>query len=172
MYFVLSSALLSWRNHIAQAVPLGDTVDHQSKPIHWWECVPLPHATSRFIFEINPKAPHLDNYFTGTIMDLYAERLIDLLGQSDIAFETFPAILLDKKTDEILPLKYQVFHLLDSYSIKGLRARDEEGKVISVLAPKRMFRLTEYRNLVIVHQEVKDTLEAAQMTGCNFRPFK
>jgi hypothetical protein len=51
------------------------------------------------------------------VFDLYSARLIGLLGDAGVRFETFPAGMVDERTGQVVPVKYEVFHLLERYPV-------------------------------------------------------
>ncbi len=165
MYYAFSSALITWHNKILQAWPVGDTASHQmrEKP-HWWEAKPLLPPPPHLMFAINPKAPLLDNYFTGMLFDLYSERLIEILRDAGIRFETFPATVIDNRTLETMPVKYQVFHLLQSCSRQTIRTMPDPEKRLP------MWRDAKWMDMVFIHENLKAVLDKEKITGCRYDP--
>jgi hypothetical protein len=102
MYHRIESAIRAWGGGILQAVPVGDTAEHQMRKPHWWEAEPWIPPPPHLTFAVRSKAPLPDNYFTGTVFDLYSARLIALLRDAGVRFETFPVTIIDKKTHEEL----------------------------------------------------------------------
>src|SRR5688572_3410536 len=103
MYYRVEHAQIIWRNQILQAKPVGATAHYQmrQKP-HWWDAEPWVPPPPPLTFAINFKAQLLDNYFTGTLFDLYSGRLIKLLRDAEVQFELFPATIIDQKSHEVL----------------------------------------------------------------------
>src|SRR6266566_168609 len=105
MYFIFEPLWRSWRNQVMQAklrtaLPPLDEFDPSA---HWWQARPLQHQLPPLTFAVNKRAPLLDNYLTNCIFDLYSAKLIRVLDNLGIQFETFPATLIDYKTEESLP---------------------------------------------------------------------
>src|SRR5262245_32652587 len=117
MYYVMEPDICIFRNQELQAVPVGDTADHQMREPHWWLAEPWIPPPQTLVFAINSKAPLLDNYDTGTLFDLYSMRLIRLLRDAAIRFETFPATLLDRKTKQVLSAQSEIFHMLEKQDV-------------------------------------------------------
>lgn len=113
---------------------------------------------------INEKAPKPDNYFTGTVFDLYTPRLIEVFREAGIRFETFPAEIIDRKTKKQVEVEYNIFHLLEiaegidveksdydndsPYDIRHLVMKDE-----SLHQGKLMFRDQKFQQLVLMHEQ-------------------
>jgi hypothetical protein len=124
MYYRFSSTIITWHNSTLRAEPSAETLKYQDYisqyEHHWWLAKPAPKSPHQpLTFYVDSKAPMLDNYFTGTLFDLYSAELIHLLQENEVRFETFPAILLDKATKTRLPTEYRVFHLLEHKSVSS-----------------------------------------------------
>jgi hypothetical protein len=109
MYYVFETDLQYWRGKLIQAIPKVGYLDF--KP-HWWSKSPLLEPIPNLTFEVNSKAPLLDNLFVGVHFSIFSEKLVALIKQADISIETFPCILQDKKNREVLNVSYQACHLL------------------------------------------------------------
>jgi len=173
MFYVFQTQIYSWRNSELQAVPQHPVPEFK---FDWWIAEPFTSPPSLPIFAISSKAPKLDIYFTGTLVfDLYSAKFIDLLQRHDIKFETFPVMVRDKKTREILPIKYEALHLLEAYPVL-----DEDRSVInkeifrieklilkeeSQNLQRLMFRIKELPNIILIHQELKEKLDSLTITG-------
>jgi hypothetical protein len=169
MYYTAVSTSIPWKGKLLQASPVDGIPNHEP---HWWLCKPLTSALPRMKFRIDTSATLPDNYWTGSIFDLYSQRLVETLRDVGIYFETFPTDIVDAATGQIVPVDYQIFHLLDMYPVSMIRAKDESGKVVSVKVPKLMFRLEKYIERVVVHEELKRMLDENGITGFEYRPFK
>lgn len=178
MYIILKPLLRSWRNRILQAEIQGDVPETHP---HWWDGVPLTTPPPPLIFAVSAKGPMLDNYFTGNRFDLYSERLITLLREAGVQFETFPATLVDRKTKEPLPVVYAVFHLLEihpglnvHHATQGPpivdRAELNAEKYKHHMRP--FFRAQESPDLVLVHETLKLHFDTVGITGCNYIPVE
>jgi hypothetical protein len=176
MYSVFKPLWRSWRNQVVQAKLLTPLPPfHELDPAaNWWEARPLQSPLPMLTFAVNKHAPFLDNYRTDWSFDLYSTRLIELLRNAGIQFETFPATLLDYKTDEPLPQRYAVFHLLEIHPCIDLEQSGHGTLILceSCLQHKRpLFRPAEAIQLVLMHQSLHIQLNAAQITGCAYEPL-
>lgn len=163
MYYRFSSDICKWGQVLLQARPVDKTEYLQLRKVHWWEAKPWIPPPTPLVFALDPKAPHLDNYFTGTLFDLYSARLISLLREAEVRFETFPAQILDSNTGGTVPLEYEVFHLLEKRSYKSVGTLQD--------SPRRLlFRDAERFELVFIHEDLKATLDKAGISGCLYSP--
>jgi hypothetical protein len=162
LYFLFKSDLVSWHNQTLIAKPQEDALDYQeqitSSQYHWWFDGPTPVRPSTLTFDVNTEAPLLDNYFTGTILDLYSSKLTELLAEAGVRFETFPAVVVDGRNGRVLDVEYQVFHLLEWYPAVS----NKENKV------PLMFRVRGLENRVVMHEQIQTTLDQAGITGCYY----
>jgi hypothetical protein len=177
MYYLFEPAILPWGGGLLQAEPVGDTATHQMRKPHWWEAEPWIPPPPRLTFAISSKAPLVDNYSTGgMVFDLYSARLVRLLRDAEVRFETFPVKILDKKTHEelttltdkktgkALPVDYEIFHLLERRSRKEARADQASGN------PRLMFREADHISMVFIHEDLKVILDREKITGCEYTP--
>jgi hypothetical protein len=176
IYFVFSAEQRSWRNRILQA-EIQLQGDFPETHPHWWDGVPLTTPPPPLTFAVSAKGPMLDNYFTGTEFDLYSERLITLLREAGVQFETFPAMLVDRKTKEPLPVRYEVFHLLEVQpALEVYRAASGPPVIerLDLIADKWMkhkrpfFRAKEAQNIVLIHETLKQQFDTVGITGCKY----
>lgn len=178
MYFVFKAEIRSWREQIVHAKFLG------TPPVptpHWWDSKPLTRPLPPLSFSVIYTAPHPDNFFTGTIFDLYSRRLISLFKDAGIRHEVFPVKLINRKTQIKTPLQYGAFHLLEIYP--GLDKRTSEAdehfaeihKVVltktCMKSGRLFFRLKELPEIVLIHEELKQVLESYEITGCGYTPI-
>jgi hypothetical protein len=178
MYFVFNAILESWQGALVQAKIVGKPP--QTTP-HWWDCVPLNEPLPLLSFTTRQNAPMFDNYFTGTIFDIYSDKLISILRQSRVTFELFPVSMLDNLTDSPLETKYNIFHILESFSGLDRKLSDIDDDNVEIRRivlteeclrlRKPFFRLNEL-SLLLIHEELKATLEANQITGCSYTPLE
>jgi hypothetical protein len=173
MYFVFEAATIPWNNTLLYAEIQGGRPDFPEYEPHWFLAQPLVKPFPRLTFAIHAKAPKLDNYNTGTEMPLYSIRLINLLREAEVNFETFPITLIARKTKEVLPFHYELFHLLEMYP--AIEKQLPRGLILTetCLRSKRLlFRAQEQMNLVLIHQDLKEKLEEAGITGCEYTPVQ
>jgi hypothetical protein len=177
MYFVFDSDMQVWKDHTNQAKIEGDPPLIQP---HWWECLPISSNLPVIKFEVEHNAPSLDNYFTGTIFDLYSEHLVELFTKNGVKFETFPTIVVDSATKEPISKLYKIFHLLEiSYgldlALSDFGNREIRKLVLSedcLLQKRALFRLGERKSIVLIHQDLKEILETNNVGGCKFIPLE
>lgn len=176
MYFVLQPDIRSWRNRVVQAELVGE------RPLvrpHWWEGLPLIAPLPPTVWAVRPKAPTPDNFFTGCEFDLYSERLVEIIQQAGIAFEAFPASLVDHKTGAALPLAYRVFHMLELHPALDARRsivseRGFERLVLTEAAQRSgapLFRVEDFEHLILIRDDFKARWDAAGITGCRYTPI-
>ncbi|MBX3001408.1 MAG: hypothetical protein KF893_22995 [Caldilineaceae bacterium] len=83
----------------------------------------VPYGVAlEFTYQVSSKHNHPDNYAEDSGFTLYSQRLIDIMSAFEVKFESFPVIMVDEKGNELLDLKYWVFHSLEGV----LEAMDEE----------------------------------------------
>jgi hypothetical protein len=130
------------------------------------------------IFTVNRNWPLPDNFFTGNLLNLYSTRLIEILADQGVKFETFPATLIDRKTEVALPISYEVFHLLERHPCIDKERSPTSGPLAvaeqvvlteeCMERQKLFFRAEEASELVFIHQRLKTILEDAGITGCRY----
>jgi hypothetical protein len=177
MYFDFIDAIVTWQDEILRAIVQGEAPSPEYQD-RWWENLPLDPIPI-FTFALNGKAPLLDNYFTGTSTSLYSTRLIDCLRKAGVRFESFPATVLDRTTNQLLPVQYEVFHLLEIHPGLDRERSDYDDMEIRKLALTEeciqaghaLFRLDELRDIVLIREDVKAALDEAGITGCQYAPL-
>jgi hypothetical protein len=141
---------------------------------HWWLCQPLNVSIPDITFAISKNAPLLDNYKTGWDIELYSERMINIIESFGVSFEIFPANIVDYKTGEKINATYKIFHLLEIYKCADLK-RSKDGHIIlseeCINRGRYLFRLGEAPQLVLIHKDLQDALESNQITGCEYNPL-
>lgn len=183
MYYVFQTYALTWRNRALQALPQGEIPDYEPD---WWDAKPIRTKLPKFHFLFSSDKLFPDAYWTGAEFELYSSRLIKILREAGVKFETFSAeIRVKKKID--LPKQYKVFHLLELYpaidqklshenlsstnigtSIQEMMFIEIRKLVLtkSCLRAKRpMFRIKELPNLVLIHETLRAKLDAEGFTG-------
>ncbi len=76
----------------------------------------------KLTYQVNPKHQHPDNYAASHGFTLFSERLIQLMEEFGVNSEKFPVKIVDKQGEELMDLKYFVFHSFE----KVLPAMDEQ----------------------------------------------
>jgi len=184
MFYIFNHRITQWHNVTLQAEirnyqPLYDQLQRA-----WWYGGDIPLKPDRFVFEISEKAPLLDNFWTGTVFNLYSAKLISIFESCNITFETFAASLVRKRTLKQIEAKYEVFRLLElsdavdeqrtSYKqidYKNISIRKIENLYLTeefMKKPKPITRILNHANLTVVTEKVKNLLEENLITGCDF----
>lgn len=178
MYFVFKAAQYVWRNRILQAEIQGEVPETHP---HWWDGVPLTTPPPHLTFAVSAKGPMLDAYFTGNEFDLYSARLIGLLGEAGVQFETFPATLIDRKTKTPLAVDYAVFHLLEVHPALDVRHATKGPPVVERAKFNRekvgqherlFFRAQEAAHIVLIHVSLKQYFNEQGITGCRYEDIE
>jgi hypothetical protein len=169
MHYTLTSNILTWNNMLLQARLLQEMPNYTP---HWWFAQPIHPPLPQLYFEVDASGPFPDNYWTGGIIEIYSNRLVTILQAANVRFESFPVILVDKNTREPVNDEYQAFHLLDMQPLSKIRAKDHQGRVVSIAVPSLMFRLEKYIDRVVIHEDLQKVLENKHITGFEFKPYK
>lgn len=131
-----------------------------------------------FVYQVNSKHWHPDNYDETHSFRLFSERLVELMDQFEVQFEIFPVTMIDEKENILSELKYFVFHSLED----SLDAMDAEGsewqgdKRIGVpklalrydkFEHRPMFRC-KYINVPLMRNDLKEAIQRLEITGFGF----
>ncbi len=183
MYFVFRAELKSWHNKtlLARSEPLL----RDCEP-HWWLAEPLTKKPQRFKFLIDGSGPKFDNYNCGSGIDMYSQRMLDILEQHGVNSESIPSDVFDLKSRVQLDLNYSAFHLLEKHESIDLKNSElvfdtEDAEFIieikklelkqEILDMQRpLLRIAEFYCFVLIHQSLKSSLETSGITGCQFIP--
>ena len=137
-----------------------------------------------FVFQVNEEVEHHpDNYENWASLNLYSEKLINLLADFGGRFETFETKLLGRKSGQELPLNYKVFRLLETHSVVDSERSDIRklnGKTyrrhlklkeefVNVTKSVPIFKERFFK--VLVHETLKEAIEQLGITGCKFTPL-
>ena len=186
MYYVLTHALLTYRNYIIA----GELVEPQSAETfyflqnHWWDPAPLPpHHPPLYMYLKKGLKQYPDTFkLGGGLLDGYSERLCHILQQFGVQFELVKTVFIDKKSKETFELSHQAFHLQEMQ-----RAIDLERSVVLpnyydlekwVLTEEclqnqwPMFRVYGFPAKILVHEKLKSELEREKITGFQFMPVE
>ncbi|MBO1435894.1 hypothetical protein [Meiothermus sp. CFH 77666] len=184
MYYIFESRIRGWgsRSLLADSEPTIEDCEP-----HWWLAQPLTKRPERFKFFVPKKAKFVDNYACGTGIDMYSRRLVELLATFPIRFEAFPADVLDEVSGEKLDVDYLAFHLLEIYPAVDFARSDlvlGPDYPSSIVAVRRLvlteeilqaghllFRPAELFAFVLIHEDLKQTLDRHKITGCNYVPL-
>jgi hypothetical protein len=118
MYWVYEVQTFTWRNQLVHA----QLETPPPQRAHKGDCgygfpSPLQDApygiNLDFTFTVNPKHPHPDNYANGTGFTLFSDRLIQVMRNYQVNFESFPVRMVDQNNRELQDLHYAIFHSLE-----------------------------------------------------------
>jgi len=184
MYWTFRSKMVAWNDEDVYAEIIKDPYPPLHKP-DWWGNEPIPEPKPEFHFSINPKAPMLDNYSTGTIYYIFSKKLIDVLSEMGVNFEIFPTLLFQKGKKKELNIDYKVVRLLEmsdaldsdlsdyvytSYLGKEYPQLDKIVLKTSFIKENiPMTRLQSDLDLVIINDDLKKELERKQISGCRYQ---
>lgn len=176
MYSIFNVDIRAWRNRLLQAEPRLPLPLYQP---HWWRSQPLMAPLPHMTFAVSAKAPMLDNYWTGSIFDLYSTRLIAALCDAGVQYETFSATIVDRKMGAELPVHYEVFHLLEQEPALDMDRSDIDVGVVRKLVvsstklqhQRPFFRVAELRNIVMIRDDIRAAFDALGITGCRYVPI-
>lgn len=188
MYYIFKTQMVQWQGVNLQAEMQSDLPLEWRRQHDWWASVSLKGLVPTLTFSIHSEAPRIDNYFTGNQFSLYSERLISILHQTGVQYETFPVSIIDQETREAIEHKYRLFHLLEidpaidtgksiiEESPFSTRGATEILKLVLtdtfMRQGKALTRIKERRNLTVIHEDVKNLLDEAKITGCSFMPVE
>jgi hypothetical protein len=181
MYFIIRPDLKTWRGKMLMA--RSEPLLKDCEP-HWWLAQPLTKTPERFKLFILKDGPKLDNYSCGSGIDVYSKKMIDVIADHGVSFETVPVDVFDSKSKEKLDVEYFAFHLLEIYPSINLEESmvayyEESPGAISAIKnmvlkeeilemPKPLFRMEELFGFVLIHQSLKNSFEKAGITGCKY----
>ncbi len=187
MYWVFHANWISWQNEDLYAEIVECPWEPMQEPF-WWGNIPIPDPRPKFDFLIHSQAPLLDNYVTGNEFSLYSEKLIRIMKECVVKFETFETNLFDKLTKEHLKQTHQVFRLLEMTSaIDENRSVYEDvefvnGKFLKLRklvliddflkSDIMMTRLESKRDIVLIHDKLRKMLDKEAVTGCRYESIE
>lgn len=178
MYWVYGPKTNMWRNQYVMAelvTPVDHIYDGMQSPL---QAHPYETKPEGFIFRVNPKHKHPDNYSNGTGFRLYSKRLIDLMKKFAVKFEYFPVTIVDKNGREQPDLAYYIFH-----SLEGIQdALDEEKSdwqgIPNLGVPRIILDDTKFDprpificdkiNITLMRDDLKQAIEKEKITGFEF----
>lgn len=187
MYYIFETEIFEWDKQSLRASIVNYSKVHTYLQEQWWYGQKIDTPIPKFVFEFNESAPTPDNYWTGTLFNLYSRKLIEIFINLRIQYEVFPAKIISRETKKPLMYDYGVFRLLEvdnvidnekstfvtsmigGYSINRLRKlillKEFSNQV------KLITRIRNYENITIVHEELKNILEENNITGCSYVPL-
>jgi hypothetical protein len=147
-------------------------------PLNTWNGKsPPPHLPS-LTFSVPEKAVMLDNFVTGTSVELYSDKLVSILQQYDLHFDIKEAEILVRETMERSTHQYYVFRLLDTFNALDKEKSNMSPKKRRYVASKElldskklMVRDSWFLSKVVVHAQLKEHLERENISGCEYIPI-
>lgn len=150
--------------------------------IDWWGNIKYPEPDIEISFYA-PEASLLpDVLWTGSLISVFSDTLLQLLMSLNIKFEAFTTRFFDRQSVEEVLLPYQVFRSLEleaavdhensiSYFEKipgGMVVKYYSKLVIKNNILSEFFRLENHRNMLIVSDLVKQKMEGTDIQGFEF----
>lgn len=137
-----------------------------------------PYGVSlKLVYQVNPKHTAFDNYVETHGFNLYSEKLIGLLKEFKVKFESFPIKMIDKEGEELKELKYHVFHRLEerigamdkqkSYW-SGKDDRGVNGLILKKDFEKRPTFILEGLHIPLMRDDLKQEIKKRNITGFGF----
>jgi hypothetical protein len=181
MYYLFDSNLILWRDKYLFAISEKNIPFDENS---WFTEPSLNMEDFHFRFLVDEKAPFPDNYCVDPIIQLFSTRFIEILQTQNIVFESYPAILVGKKSKKIIQKEYQVFRLTqvsDCLDLERTFFQDTPIKkrpLKMLVRPEYqksflnsgllMTRISGFERQIIVHHGLKTILEREHITGCQF----
>ena len=184
MYFVFHSDLRSYKNGSVLAKLLMSSLCDPLAPnvyLKWDRAehlVPIEPPRPSFRFEVRKKVAHPDNYWNGASRELYSERLLAIMQDTGVRYETFDAEICERNSDVRVLEDYRVFRLIETFPLVDPEQTVEEGNIIIrkmalrsefAVEPPPIFLDENYRYLTFVNSDLRKLIEERNITGCSFR---
>lgn len=170
-YMILRVDTVYWHNQDIYA-QLRSPYDMQVAIALW---KPEPFAKDpQEEYTVNGKAPLPDLLGTGSITWLMSEKLLGLLRNAGVEFESFPVKLYDRKSTVPVAKQYGLFHLLSVQPMVDLErsniTRSDDVERIELLQLGRdapaMARDNYLDSLVFVREDLYNRIVKEGITGC------
>jgi hypothetical protein len=146
------------------------------RAIHWWTANPLVLPTPELVFSVYPQVSRYDNYpVVTTGIELYSQRLLTILAQAGVRFQSFPAILVDVESNAIISTNYAVFHLLECYPAIDIEQSTATHLILTTAFlhhARPLFRPAEAFNRMFIRQDLRTQLQEEEITGCLYEPIE
>lgn len=179
-YYILEEDFLSWRNHLIQAEVTDEAAVRLQE--FFWKPEPIRPDFPEFTFKASPFAPKPDCFKTGTLISLYSHRLVAIIQNAGVLCETFPALLVDRKTNEPLEKQsHKVFHLMDVRLAFDDKRSDLDYETLAIHSivlsdeclqeEPKLFREKRWP-YVLIHSSLKRRFEEKEITGFHFTPIE
>jgi hypothetical protein len=171
-YYAMRPTILVQRNQEVFA-QLEQRPPQNPEPF-WYSAQPISTPLPELVFTVAANWSLPDNLNSATEFDLYSRRLLDLLAEAGVVFETFPARLVERRARRTLGTDYAIFHLLeiDFVTPDEELAFQRAGERWRPALDRPMFRHRKHRELVLVREDLKKRLDAAGVTGCWYSPIQ
>jgi hypothetical protein len=145
---------------------------------HWWKALPQTKSLPLIEFEVKDEWNLPDNLFTGTIFDLYSNKLINIINNSKVQFEIFSTKIKNHRKEN----DYKIFHLLEKYSCINRELSDIDYHTLKIRKlvlkesflrrDKKMFRIRTLEHIVLISDDLKNKLQENKITGCEYIPLE
>ena len=183
MYYFFRPKIVYWKGNSISARFVSKNLGDLERV--WWYGKPLQPIPLEFLFCIPARAPVLDNYYPGLVLDIYSAKLIEIFRNHGIHFELFPAKFIDCKTEKTLDMNHHVFRLLDISDCLDeekteyktmMWVGDREVKMLTkpsftddfLRSGILLTRIRGNEKYVLIHESLKREIESAGISGCNF----
>jgi hypothetical protein len=182
MYFIFDAKLLSYKGSNVQAKLLNPLDWETGLKWRYGNSTPLQLLSDDlpvFRFEVKQHGPQPDNYWTGAGVDLFSERLIRLLDQSAVQYQSFITEIQERSTTRRVLDSYKVFRPLEVFPLINLHQSiisDDGARIKKLVLDQEiqqegpiMFLDSNFRELLFVRDDLKLKIEQQTITGCRFR---
>lgn len=180
MYWVYRSKTYMWHNQYVMAQIVEPPTQNKKMPYGIQSPLQLhPYETSPHLtFHINPKHPHPDFYSSGSGFRLFSKRLVDLMSEYEVRFESFPVTMVNKDGQIQQDLDHYIFHSLEGLidamdkEASGWQGSAGIGVPRLILDPARF----EHRPIFIcadvyvdlMRDDLRQEIDKRNMTGFEF----
>lgn len=185
MYWIYGGKSYVWRNQYVQAKLLSyqdwEAVKRQESGFGFKSIIQdEPYGIDlRLTYQVNPKHPHPDRYSETHSFELYSERLVNIMNDFGVKFESFPVIMVDKAGQVLSDLRYHVFHSLEGIlDAMDEKASDWQGDNINIGIPRLVLDYGKFEHrplfvcdkayLPLMRDDLKQEIRRQNITGFNF----
>ena len=181
MYYLFETESILWKDEYLYAF-LKKNIPYDE--VSWFSEPRLPLVNFDFKFFVNEKALFPDNYKVSPIIYLCSNKLINILKQFSIFFESYPVEIFSTGTGKFIRDDYQVIRLfkitdcldLKSTIFKGVEIGGNNLQLIQKPVYKKEFlksgifitRIKSFERYIVIREEVRIALENAGITGVKF----
>lgn len=168
--FIVETTGIEVGGKLLYAIPTPDPIQFSPHP---WNCEPMTIQPVYPVLELTTAYHSIDAIPTGTIVPLYSTKLVGILEKFGVKFQLFRVSISHNASKIAEP--YYLFQLLDSLNYERIYETRDDGKRYRLPMSERwpendlsMFRNNEKRNIVIVKENLKISLEQ-NTTGLSFK---